>query len=431
MQLEKQCSSRQFAIFALSFLCVACGNSEDGKSNSSGGTVARDGGVQTGGTGQGGSSTTGLVVVGGSPTSGGKTGQGGSTNSGGTHPSGGATTGGGATASINVCPVPETLKEAAACNNKLIGAALARGQLGNASYLAAAKEHNFATAENEMKWETVEGSKGNFNFGPGDAIVNFAAQNGMKVKGHTLVWHSQLPGWVSGLSSEAEVRAVMLNHIKTTMEHYKGKIYAWDVVNEAWDTPNKNGDGTATLRKSVFFQKLGAGYIDEAFTAAKAADPSTLLLYNDYSTEGMNDKSNAVYEMVKSMKERGIPIDGVGIQTHIGTPNDTPTAAEIKQNIDRLAALGLQVMLSEMDINGCDGYTANSMAKMYYDIVKVCVEQPLCTAITVWGIADSGSWLTYFGEAGCGGKSPNPLLWDNSYKKKETYYSVLKALSGN
>lgn len=478
MKLEKWCFSQSFTVVTLSFLFLACGSSsEENKPGSSGGTTTKTGGTQAGGasvnggktssptggtsggitavagaTGTGGLKTGGSTepsATGGSPALGGKTAQGGSTGNGGTtamsggSPAGGGTatggstaTGGtpatgGGTANVKICPIPETLKEAAACNNKLIGAALASGQLGNGNYAAAAKEHNYATAENEMKWETIEGSKGNFNFGPGDAIVNFATQNGMKVKGHTLVWHSQLPGWVSGLSTEAEVRAVMLNHIKTVMTHYKGKIHAWDVVNEAWDTPNKNGDGTATLRKSVFFQKLGAGYIDEAFKAAKEADPNALLIYNDYSTEGMNDKSNAVYAMVKSMKERGIPIDGVGIQTHIGTPNDTPTAAEIKQNIDRLAALGLQVMLSEMDINGCDGYTSDSMAKLYYDIVKACVEQPLCTAITIWGISDSGSWLNYFGEAGCGGKSPTPLLWDNGYKKKPTYTSVIKALTGN
>jgi len=395
-------------------------------------TTANGGRLSFGGT----TSTGGVVTTGGTTSTGGMVATGGTKAAGGTSTavgtsSGGSTTTTTTTSTVKTCAIATTLKAAGDCNNKLIGTALAQGQLNNGTYTTAAKEHNFVTPENEMKWDTVEASRGNFNYAPGNAIVNFANQNGMKVKGHTLVWHSQLPSWVSSLSTASDVRTVMLNHINSVMGNYKGKIYAWDVVNEAWDTPSKKGDGTATLRTSVFMNKLGKGFIDEAFTAARAADPNALLIYNDYSTEGMNDKSNAVYEMVKSMKERGIPIDGVGIQTHIGTPNDTPTAAEIKQNIDRIAALGLQIMISEMDVNGCDGYTADSMAKLYHDIVAACVSQPKCTAITFWGISDANSWLNSFSEAGCNGKSPSPLLWDNSYKKKATYTSVVQALTGN
>ncbi|MGC4070409.1 MAG: endo-1,4-beta-xylanase [Polyangiaceae bacterium] len=391
----------------------AAGGAASGGQASSGGTASSVGGA---------SGTTGGIS-----SSGGTTTAGTATSAGGSIAKGGTT----ATSTVKVCTRPASLKEAGACNGKLIGAALAQSMLNNSNYTTAAKEHNFVTPENEMKWDTVEASRGQFNFGPGNTIVNYATQNGMKVKGHTLVWHSQLPGWVSSLSTASDVRTVMTNHIKTVMNNFKGKIYAWDVVNEAWDTPSKKGDGTATLRNSVFMSKLGKSYIDEAFVAARAADPNALLFYNDYSTEGMNDKSNAVYEMVKSMKERNIPIDGVGIQTHIGTPNDTPTAAEVKQNIDRLAALGLQIMISEMDVNGCDGYTSDSMAKTYHDIVAACVSQPKCTAITFWGISDANSWLNSFSEAGCSGRSPQPLLWDGSYKKKATYTSVIDALTGN
>jgi len=395
-----------------------------GGNGASGGTHATGGGNSTTApTGGASTATGGRTAVGGASSAGGT---GGATATGGSRSSGGSSS-----AAVKVCSVPSTLKDASACNGKLIGTALAQGQLSNSSYTAAAREFNYATPENEMKWDTVESYQNNFNFGPGDTIVNFAKQNGMKVKGHTLVWHSQLPNWVSSLSTASAVRSAMVNHITKVMTHFKGSIYAWDVVNEAWDTPSKKGDGTATLRASVFKNKIGDGFIDEAFQAAKAADSSALLFYNDYSTEGMNDKSNAVYNMVKGMKERGIPIDGVGIQTHIGTPNDTPTAAEVKQNIDRLAALGLQVVISEMDVNGCDGYTADSMAAIYHDIVAACVSQPLCTAITVWGISDSGSWLNSFSEAGCNGKQATPLLWDGSYKKKATYNSVMKALTGS
>lgn len=391
-----------------------------GVSPTTGGTGGASNPTDTGGkspivsTAQGG--TSGLVSVGGAT-------------------SGGATSGGTPSTdpvAVKKCPIAATLKEAAACNNKLIGAAITQGKLSNTDYTTAAKEHNFVTAENEMKWETIEPTQGNFVYGPGDAIVDFATTNGMKIKGHTLVWHSQLASWVGKLTGRDAVLKAMNDHITNVMTKYKGKIHAWDVVNEAWETPNKNGDGTAKLRESVFKTQIGDDYIDLAFKKAKEIDPSALLFYNDYSTEGMNDKSNAVYEMVKSMKERNIPIDGVGIQMHIGTPNDSPTAAEVKQNMDRIAALGLQIMISEFDVNGCDGFTPESTATLYHDITAACVAQPLCSAITIWGIQDSASWLNSFNETGCtSGEKPMPLLWDDDFKKKGTYDAVIKALTGN
>jgi endo-1,4-beta-xylanase len=406
----------------------ASGNKTAASGAISGAIGASAGAVSAGGTAASNiGGTQSAAGVGGTVGNAGKAGISGAGASGGVQ----GTAGSSGRAAVNVCVITDTLKEAGACNNKLIGTALAQGSLLNNNYTTAAKEFNAVTPENEMKWDTVEPSQGNFNFAPGDTIVNFAKQNGMKVKGHTLVWHSQLPAWVSALSTADAVRGAMVNHITKVMTHFKGSIYAWDVVNEAWETPSKKGDGTATLRASVFKTKLGDGFIDEAFRAAKAADPDALLFYNDYSAEGMNDKSNAVYNMVKGMKERGVPIDGVGLQTHIGTPNDTPTPEEVKQNIDRLAALGLQVVISEMDVNGCDDYTADAIAKIYHDIVSACVSQPLCTAITFWGISDANSWLNTFGEAGCAGKSPTPLLWDSGYKKKAAYTSVVKALTGN
>ncbi|HEU4635306.1 MAG TPA: endo-1,4-beta-xylanase [Edaphobacter sp.] len=376
----------------------------------------------------GGGAAGGNSMSGGSPAMGGRTATGGGpAGSAGGSPAGGATSGG--PVSVKQCNVGATLKASAACNNKLMGTALASGSLNNGSYSKAAQEFNYATPENEMKWEITERSQNNFNFSPGQQIVDFASRNGMKIKGHTLVWHSQLPGWVGSLSTGQQVKEAMLNHINKVMGQWKGKIYAWDVVNEAWETPDKRGNGTATLRNSPF-KKIGDDFIDEAFKAAKAADPDALLFYNDYSTEGMNDKSNAVYEMVKSMKARGIPIDGVGIQTHIGKPNDTPSAAEVKENIDRLTALGVQVQISEMDVNGCDGIDADAMVKIYHDIVAACVSNPLCTALSVWGISDSGSWLNTFGEAGCNGRSANALLFDGSYNRKKTYDAVMQALVG-
>ncbi len=328
----------------------------------------------------------------------------------------------------SACGSPSTLKDAALCADRLVGTALTVLHLSDAAYVEAAREFNYVTAENEMKWDTVQRTRGGFNFAPGDQVVYFAQENGMQVKGHTLVWHSQLPAWVSALDNADEVRAVMLEHIRATVGHYKGKVAAWDVVNEAWTTDSKTGDGHPVLRDSVFHEYLGPSYIDEAFRAARAADPGAKLYYNEHSAEGMNDKSNAVYEMLAGMVRRGVPIDGVGLQMHVGTPNDTPTVAEVTENMKRLASLGLEIVISEMDVNSCDGFSATQQAKLYHDVVAACIAQPACKAITFWGVTDKYSWLNRFKEAGCTQQLPTPLLWDDTFARKPAYDGGMRAL---
>jgi endo-1,4-beta-xylanase len=287
------------------------------------------------------------------------------------------------------------------------------------------------TAENEMKWDTLQPSSGQFNYGNADRIVSFAEQNGMAIKGHTLVWYSQLPSWVSSMSGADRVRQTMLNHITQVMTHYRGKLHAWDVVNEAWQD-----DGLA-LRNNVFLQNLGEGYIDEAFEAARAADPGTKLYYNDYGTEGMSAKANAVYEMVRGMKERGVPIDGVGLQMHTRKGNGAPSVSEFVQNLSRLAALGLEVVISEMDVVLCGSEPIaerlETQKSRYHDLVEACVQEPACKAITIWGISDRHSWLNNAGASttGCqSGDSPRGLLLDDNYQKKPAYAGVVDALLG-
>jgi endo-1,4-beta-xylanase len=344
---------------------------------------------------------------------------------------GGAAGGGGAmgTGGTGNCTAT-TLKAAASCTGRLFGAALASSHLGESAYAAAARDHSFVTPENEMKWDTIEPTRGTFNFAPGDQIVSFAMQNGMKVKGHTLVWHKQLPSWVTSLSTADDVRKAMVDHIAAVVSHYKGKVSAWDVVNEAWITTGSTGDGNPMIRDSVFSSALGPSFIDQAFMAAHQADAGAMLIYNEFANEGLSDKSTAVYNMVKDMKARGIPIDGVGLQMHIGI-NTAPTATDVATNMQRLADLGLKVFISEMDVNGCAGYSLDQEKTQYHDMVAACVAQPACAAVTVWGITDKYSWLNSYVNAGCAsGQLPLPLLWDDNYGKKSAYTGALDALLG-
>jgi endo-1,4-beta-xylanase len=311
-----------------------------------------------------------------------------------------------------------TLKYGATQAGRLIGAAISAARLSEPSYAAtAAAEFNYVTPENEMKWTFTEPTRDTFTFEKGDAIANFAAQHGMPVKGHTLVWHSQLPTWVSDITDPVDLRNVMLNHIFRVVTHFRGKVTGWDVVNEAV------ADGSQSLRDSVFHQRLGPGFIDEAFRVANTADPDARLYYNEYGAEGMGAKSNGVYNLVQGMLARGVPIHGVGLQMHTGT-TASPSAADVASNIQRLGALGLEVAITEMDVQICTG-DLDAQRRRFHDIVAVCVAASACKAVTVWGVPDKYSWRN-----GQSCASPRPLLFDDNYIQKPAHAGVLDAFLG-
>jgi endo-1,4-beta-xylanase len=323
------------------------------------------------------------------------------------------------------CTGATTLKAAAACTNRRVGVALNASHLGEAQYAERARQFNYVTAENEMKWDATEPSQGNFTFGPGDQIVSFAQANDMAVKGHTLVWYSQLPTWVSSLSGEDAVRKAMVDHINGMMAHYKGKVVAWDVVNEVFED-----DAGATRRQSVFQRALGDGYIEEAFRAARAADPDAKLYYNDYDIESDYPKADAAYEMVAGLVAKDVPIDGVGMQMHTRSREEDPPVAEFIANVERYLALGLEVVVSEMDVRLCTGTTLEQAAQRYHDIVLACVARRGCSDITVWGITDQYSWLNSQTLSCVDSGAPRPLLWDDAYAEKPAYAALLDALMG-
>ncbi|POX43872.1 1,4-beta-xylanase [Streptomyces sp. Ru72] len=300
-----------------------------------------------------------------------------------------------------------TLGAAAAGSGRYFGTAVAAGKLGDSTYSTILdREFNMITPENEMKWDTTEPSRGNFNFGPADQIVGHATAHGQRMRGHTLVWHSQLPGWVNSITDPNTLRSVMNNHITTEMSHFKGKIYAWDVVNEAF------ADGSSQHRSSVFQNVLGNGFIEEAFRTARAADPSAKLCYNDYNIENWTDaKTQGVYTMVRDFKSRGVPIDCVGFQSHFGVGGPP---SSFRTTLANFAALGVDVQITELDI-------AQASPTAYANTVQACMNVARCTGITVWGIRDSDSWRS----------GDNPLLFDRNGNKKPAYDAVLSALGGS
>ena len=297
-----------------------------------------------------------------------------------------------------------TLGAAAAQSGRYFGTALSGNALGNGTDTSiAAREFNMVTAENEMKPDATQPSQGQFNYSAGDRLVSWASQNGSKVRGHTLAWHSQQPGWMQGMSGTT-LRNAMKNHITQVMTHYKGKIHSWDVVNEAFAD---SGGG----RRDSNLQRTGNDWIEDAFKTARAADSGAKLCYNDYNTDNWSAaKTQGVYSMVKDFKSRGVPIDCVGFQTHFTGGSSLPS--NYQTTLSSFAALGVDVQITEADVT-------NASTSQYQGLTQACLNVPRCGGITVWGIRDSTSWRS----------SENPLLFDGSGNKKAAYTSVLNALN--
>lgn len=301
-----------------------------------------------------------------------------------------------------------TLQAAAAESGRYFGTAIAANKLSESAYTTIAnREFNMVTAENEMKLDATEPNQNQFNFTNGDRIVSWARSNGKQVRGHTLAWHSQQPGWMQNMSGSA-LRSAMLNHVTQVATHYRGQIHSWDVVNEAF------ADGSSGARRDSNLQRTGNDWIEAAFRAARAADPGAKLCYNDYNTDNWSHaKTQAVYNMVHDFKSRGVPIDCVGFQAHFNSGNPVPS--NYHTTLGNFAALGVDVQITELDIAG----SGTSQAEQYRGIVQACLAVSRCTGISVWGVRDSDSWRS----------GDTPLLFDGNGNKKLAYNYTLDALN--
>lgn len=317
---------------------------------------------------------------------------------------------------------------------RTVGVALSAQRLTEPAYAqTAAAQFNQVTPENEMKWDTIEPNPGEFNFGPADAVVAFAAENGMQVRGHTLVWHSQLPAWVEALTGADAVRAAMTSHIQGVIAHFReafpGTVVGWDVVNEAMTAQG----GMVSYRDSVFYRELGEGFIAEAFQIARAADPEAQLFYNDFGIEGMGGKATATFDMVSALVAASVPIDGIGLQMHTVSDDRGPGLGELEANIARYTQLGVRIDISEMDVSLCgignSSFALESQRFRYNRVVSACLASPACSSITVWGLADPHSWLN---SNGCNTATvqPMPLVFDAAYARKPAWWGIYDALAG-
>jgi endo-1,4-beta-xylanase len=334
----------------------------------------------------------------------------------------------GGASNTTTTPPPQTLRQVAAAHNINVGAAADSRYLSDNNYAAIlGSEYSQLQAENQMKFGIIHPGFSTYDFTGGDALVAFAQAHTMVVRGHTLVWHNQVPSWVSsGNYAAPQLSTILQNHINAVMGHYAGQVYAWDVVNEAF-----NDDGT--MRDTIWYDQPGIGfagmgtkYIEQVLTWAHAADPNAKLFYNDYNAEPLDAKSDAIYAMAQDFKTRGVPLDGIGFQLHIDLTFDNPaTLASLTSNLQRFAALSLDLHITELDIRLQDSSAASlaAQAKLYGEIGAICVQQPSCKVFQTWGLTDKYSWIPQF-FSGWGWALP----FDANYQKKPAYNSIKNAL---
>ncbi len=299
-------------------------------------------------------------------------------------------------------------------------------------------QFNSMTPENAMKMGPIHPEENRYNWAPADKIADFAVKNGLKLRGHTLCWHNQTPNWlftdsVGKQVSKEVLLARLKRHITDVVSRYKGKIYAWDVVNEA--VPD---GGTDVYRKTKFLEIIGEEYIQRAFEFAHEADPNAKLFYNDYNTEN-SVKRDKIYLLVKGLMDKGIPIHGVGLQGHWSL--NEPTAQELEESITKFASLGLEIQITELDVsvhpkqqqsskepfNGVSVFTAEmdeKQAQQYKMLFEVFRKfKANITGITFWNLSDSSSWLDNFPVRG---RKNFPLLFDQNYQPKKSFFEVIK-----
>ncbi len=309
-------------------------------------------------------------------------------------------------------PPADSLRSLGAQIGLRVGTAVVPYDLDHSDYRTiAGQQFSVVTPGNEMKWQVVEPTQGTYDWSGGDRLVAFAQQHGQLVRGHTLMWHNQLPDWLTtgvanGTISNAELKELLHKHITDEVTHFKGEIWQWDVANEmfanAWD-PNPLPDGING--DDFWVSHLGEGIIADAFRWAHEADPHALLFYNDFNIagqDGTNAKADAVYNWAKKMVADGVPIDGIGEQGHLDTQYGFD-GQRFQTDLARYASLGLKVAVTEADVrtfvnNPTDQVPTNNLELFaqpyeFSQMLKGCLAVRACISFTVWGFGDADSWV--------------------------------------
>ena len=288
----------------------------------------------------------------------------------------------------------------------------------------------------EIFWGLNSQGQGSFDFSGADQMVAWSQQHGKKLRGHNLIWHEQTPSWFKGIRDRAYAEKKLVEHVTSLCSRYAGKMQSWDVVNEVLDPRESDG-----LRRSVFYKLLGPAFLDTAFHAARAADPKALLVINDYAIEYNTDhdqrKRQALLNLLDGFKQRGTPIDAVGIQSHLYiNRQDTFDQSLFANFLKEISDRGLQIMLTEMDVVdvGAPGDIAArdaAVAAVYKNYLDAALASPALKDVITWGLSDHDSWIVHTNEPDFhrdDGLTPRPLPFDADLKPKPAYFAIADAL---
>ncbi len=302
-----------------------------------------------------------------------------------------------------------------------LGVAVAVNPLVHDSeYRSVVTEHYTSlTAENTMKWEYVQPQRHTFDWSGPDTVVDFAERNNLTVHGHTLLWHNQQPAWLAqGTWTPDELRQIIREHMQALMGRYQGRVTSWDIINEPFE------DSGPRLRDNLWHQVLGEDYIAEALTTAHETDPQARLYINEFGIEGGGPKTDALYELVTTLLDRGVPLHGIGFQSHFihgHVPDD------LSRQLRRFTDLGLEVSISELDVRIPEPVPNGALqdqAREYAQVVQACLDVPRCVRVSVWGVSDQHSWIPEWFPG-----YTAALPFDDSYTPKPALNAMVQTLS--
>lgn len=330
-----------------------------------------------------------------------------------------------------------SLKEHGHKRGIMAGCAVGARQLHDEAFQRLiAEQYNLVVSENSMKFGPLSPKPGEYNWTDADALVDFAEKHKMKVRGHNFVWHAQLPMWFKGTATKDNAKKIIVDHINTVAGRYKGKIQAWDVVNEAIEVKDGMPDG---LRKSPWYELIGPEYLDIAYRTARHADPKAKLTYNEYGIEDDSEdnakKRAATLALLKRFKNNGTPIDALGIQSHIHAGTGETYGKGMRELISGAQDLGLEVYLTEFDVNDDgvaeDDFAARdrAVAAVYTDYLNIALENKAVKAVLTWGVSDKDTWLNGMREhrEKRANRRERPLPFDNDLKPTAPFFAMRDA----
>jgi endo-1,4-beta-xylanase len=328
-----------------------------------------------------------------------------------------------------------TLRQAGAARGIMVGTAVGRGNVDDPAMAALiADQYNIVVCENDMKWFATQPEQARFEFTYSDKLVAFAQVHDQRIRGHNLCWHNQNPEWLASVLTPQNAAQILEYHVRTVVTHFAGKIQSWDVVNEAVLPSDGRKDG---LRKTIWLQALGLDYLELAYRAAAAADPTARLTYNDYSIERDNPehalRRKKVLELLRWFRQKNIPLHAVGIQSHLTGSLVPATWKGLNRFLDEVHDLGLEVYITEMDVEDLElpsdiPARDHLVAQMYRGYLEDVVKHPAVKAVLTWGFTDPLSWLTKSHHQRTDGLPKRTLPFDADLHPKPAFNAMIESL---